>query len=123
VRVQIDLSKTYNILDISTGRMLLAFSTDNIGIKGAFDERTKDVIDEVKRKGYYISEESNLEGVNTISIPIYGGNGEVIAGLSVMCPSYRRNIANIEHEFLPVVKKSADDISRQLGFVKTPLIT
>jgi DNA-binding IclR family transcriptional regulator len=69
---------------------------------------------EVARSGYAYDNEEAEKGVACISAGIYNDEGKIVAGLSVSAPADRLNQA-----WTPIVKTTAEKISRTLGYKKT----
>lgn len=84
----------------ASGKLLLAFGPQQIRERfmrsAPFKQLTKRSIttgaalkrelDQICRQGYAVDDQEYLPGVNCLSVPIRGRNGDVVAGLAVMAP-------------------------------------
>lgn len=92
---------------------------------GPLEARTENTITEpdalwrevaaIRRRGYAVDDVENEEGVRCVGAPIFDHQGRVVASISVAGPAYRMTRERIR-EFGPLVRKSADDVSCQLGW-------
>lgn len=71
---------------------------------------------DIKDQGYGICEEEMEEGVTAIAAPIWNWGGQVVASVAVIGPSVRLG-GEIRQEIIEKVKKTAENISRELGWV------
>lgn len=72
-------------------------------------------IKEIREKGYVITESEHVDGVTAISTPIKDRNGNVVASLSVVGPTFRIGEA-LKEQYLHSLMKAAAEISMELGF-------
>jgi IclR family KDG regulon transcriptional repressor len=70
-----------------------------------------------KKKGYAIDNEENEEGVYCLAAPIFNWKGEPIAAISVSAP-LNRMVDENKARILPVLIKTAQNISYQLGYIQ-----
>jgi len=75
-------------------------------------------IERARQQGYAFDNEEAEKGVSCVGAGIYGGDGHLVAGLSVSAPSERFNKA-----WAPQVKQMAERISRAIGHQAGPLTT
>ena len=114
----------------SNGKVILAFSTDaerdrllrspltKLTPRTITDVRTlRAQLEEIRVRGYAQTMEELEEGLNAVSAPVRGMNGELVAALSVSGPAFRMRPVD-----LPRVGKltaeAARAISRRLGYVE-----
>lgn len=71
-----------------------------------------------RERGYAIDNEENEEGVSCIAAPIFNWKGAPTAALSVSAPTARMTEEN-KARILPVLMKTAQNISQQLGYIQT----
>ena len=71
----------------------------------------------VRSKGYAIDDAEHEEEIRCVAAPIRDHRGKVIAALSLSIPSMRCDRQRIE-SFAPSVCHCADQISRQMGYVR-----
>lgn len=74
---------------------------------------------EIRQRGYAISDEDIEPGARGVGAPIFDARGRVIAGVSAGGPVVRVSLERLAH-FGELVKLTARDISRQLGYIGTP---
>jgi DNA-binding IclR family transcriptional regulator len=116
----------------SSGKILLAALTDAQvtallpEVLRRYTDRTvtslavlRKVLAEVAAQGYGVTESELEVGLNAVSAPVHGPDGEVIAALSASGPSYR-----LASDQLPRVAKrvvaAAAEISSRLGYRPAP---
>ena len=63
----------------------------------------------IRKQGYAEDNEEYLSGVNCLAVPVYGRNGDVVAGLAVMAPVASLPLAKA-HERLAELKAGAQRI-------------
>ena len=68
-------------------------------------------LEKVRRHGIAYDHEEQEIGVRCIAAPIRDDSGELVAGLSLSMPTDRFNA-----EWAPLVRKTADEISRAIGY-------
>ncbi|HYH32152.1 MAG TPA: IclR family transcriptional regulator [Pseudonocardia sp.] len=73
-------------------------------------------VQKVRVQGYAVAIEETLPGVSTVSAPITGAGGDLVATLSLTSPSSRLTPDAIE-ELLPELLAAARSISAALGWV------
>ena len=73
----------------------------------------------VRSRGYSVDDEEIFPGLRCVAAPIFGLDGRVIAGVSVAGPSSRMPKDSL-HRFTSRVLTAADEISRRLGFQRSP---
>ncbi len=113
---------------VSTGKALLAYQPEeeiaHIIAKGLPRYTDKTITDpdqlreelmKVRRQGYAIGSEELELGLNAVAAPVRNHEGEVIAAVSVSGPSYRISLQKIP-ELAELVKQTAGQVSRQLGY-------
>jgi len=74
-----------------------------------------DELDRVRERGYARAFEETLAGVNTISAPVAGAQGEVVGVLSITAPVARLTPERME-ELLPALLRAAELTSADLGW-------
>jgi len=78
-------------------------------------EELRRQLQKIKEQGFAIDEEEYNRGVRCIATPIFNHLGKVTAAVSTTGPSIRMSYNRI-HELIPHVKKTALDISQQIGY-------
>ncbi len=130
LRAHFDIGRPLPLWSGAPARLILAARSDN-EIRRIVSERVgtdltpvnppspdalvRDV-QEVRAAGYACAFEETLPGVNTMSVPVRGSDGELTAVLSLTAPSLRLTRGRVD-ELLPDVLRCADAISSDLGWL------
>jgi IclR family transcriptional regulator, pca regulon regulatory protein len=84
----------------------------------AFTERTivsakriREILQEVRDKGYALVEEELEIGLRSIAVPVRGASGEVVAALNVGAQATRVSSRQMKEEFCPVLQRGAHDLA------------
>lgn len=75
-------------------------------------------LETVVEKGYAIDDEELDLGVRCVSAPIRDYTRRIVGAISVSGPSMRLTNERIENELVPLVLKSAEELSTRLGYNK-----
>ena len=81
----------------------------------------KTELERIRERGYSIDDEENEEGVSCVGAVVRGFEGDPVAAISVSGPTFRlgkEKVAMIAQSIIA----AADGLSKQLGFVVTPLV-
>lgn len=76
--------------------------------------KIEDVLKQVQKKGYCITEQSFAEGQIAVSAPVFGRNGEVIAAVNISALLVRHSREKVESDLAPAVVETAQIISQVL---------
>ncbi|MGH3086164.1 MAG: IclR family transcriptional regulator [Rubrobacteraceae bacterium] len=76
--------------------------------------RLKEELATIREQGYGIDSEEMEEGVRCLAAPVFGPDGNILAGISISGPAGRLDEDGLE-KFIPHIKRIADDFSRSLG--------
>ena len=114
----------------SNGKVLLAFSSqaerDRLLTQPLEQATARTIVDpvaltaqldEIHTRGYAQTMEELEEGLNAVSAPIRGADGEVIAALSVSGPAFRMRPVDLPRMGRMAIE-AATTISRRLGYVE-----
>jgi DNA-binding IclR family transcriptional regulator len=71
---------------------------------------------EVRRLGYAVDDEERIEGVRCAAAPVFGHDGTVAGAISVAAPVQRASLERLQ-QLGEEVRMTAEEISRQLGFM------
>jgi IclR family transcriptional regulator, acetate operon repressor len=82
------------------------------------DELTEQ-LGSIRRAGFAVSAEERDAGAASISAPVFGLNGELVAALGIGAPLQRLGSAETER-WAPAVVEAARDASRRIGFRADP---
>ena len=77
--------------------------------------RLREELDRIRQQGYAIDNEEREIGVRCLAAPIFRGDGNVVAAVSVSGPPSRISIER-EDTIVPLVKTAATEISARLGY-------
>ncbi|SFM12955.1 IclR family transcriptional regulator [Pelosinus propionicus] len=99
------------------GKVLLAWMTENQRQKYGITDSSlsPNELDIIKQKGFSSSLAEREEGVAAIAAPIFNANEEIIAALSMSGPTVRFT-QEVIGKMIPLVIKTANDISLDLGY-------
>lgn len=78
----------------------------------------RDDLQRTRERGYAVDNEENEPGIRCLAAPVRDANGQVIAAISVSGPVERIAPARIEG-LAPIVRETADAVSRELGWSDT----
>ena len=67
-------------------------------------------------QGFAVDCEECEEGLCCIAAPVYDGDGDLVAALSVSGPAFRLDEEGLLREVAPKVTEAADRLSRDLGY-------
>jgi len=70
----------------------------------------------VRELGYAVDDEEWDEGVRCVGAPIFDYTRKAVGGISISAPSARMSMDRLRREFVPVIKKACEDISKRLGY-------
>jgi DNA-binding IclR family transcriptional regulator len=114
----------------SNGKVILAFSTEvererllrapltKLTPKTITDVRKlRAQLEEIRVRGYAQTMEELEEGLNAVSAPVRGMNGELVAALSVSGPAFRMRPVDLPR-MGKLTAEAARAISRRLGYVE-----
>ncbi|NIO70672.1 MAG: helix-turn-helix domain-containing protein [Anaerolineae bacterium] len=114
---------------ISSGKALLAYlpqqRLERVLARGLprFTEKTivdpillREELKRVRQQGYAVAQEELEVGLSAVAAPIWNHEGEVVAAVSVSGPSFRLSSRKIP-ELAELTKRTANEISHQLGYV------
>ncbi|BDG58962.1 IclR family transcriptional regulator [Caldinitratiruptor microaerophilus] len=77
-------------------------------------DRLKAVLQEVRERGYAISDEEMDRGVRSISMPVRDPEGRVVAGMCVVGPRFRLGDERVP-EILSALREATDAVTRDLA--------
>jgi IclR family transcriptional regulator, pca regulon regulatory protein len=84
----------------------------------AFTDRTvtstdllREILGGVRKEGYALVEEELEVGLRSIAVPVRGASGGIVAALNVGAQATRVSSSQMRKEFLPVLQRSAQDLS------------
>jgi IclR family pca regulon transcriptional regulator len=72
-------------------------------------------LDQVRRQGYAINDEELAAGLRSTAAPIRDAEGKIVAAINVSVPSARVSREELESSLAPLVRSTAQEISRTLG--------
>jgi IclR family pca regulon transcriptional regulator len=112
----------------ATGRVLLAGWTDervdDYLANTDFKARTRnslvkkaalrEAVRQTRTEGYGSTDQELEIGLRSVAVPVFDGNGSVVAAMSASASSARVTVAQMVRGFVPVLRKHADELSRIL---------
>jgi len=72
-------------------------------------------LEQVALQGYAMDDEELETGVRCVSAPVYDSSLQVIGAISVTGPANRLGDERLNAEIIPVVRRSAEELSRRMG--------
>lgn len=72
-------------------------------------------IELVAARGYAVDDEELEQGVRCVSAPVYDSTMQVVGAISVTGPSNRLGDERLQSEIIPLVLRSAGELSRRMG--------
>ena len=67
-------------------------------------------------RGYALDLEECEPGLSCAAAPVFDGEGQLVAALSVSGPAFRLSEERLQDEVVPLVIEAAEKLSRELGF-------
>lgn len=89
-------------------RVRMIAHTDRTVIK---ESELRDILSNVRQRGYAVVEEELEIGLRSISVPVRGASGMPAAALSIGAQASRTNRSQLEQSFLPILLNAASDLS------------
>lgn len=96
----------------ASGKILLAYQGFD-----SYQEITKKQFDEIRKKGYCVSDDESGNNISAVAVPIRNHVGQVIGALTMAGSSLRYSEEFISR-YIPVLQEHGDSISKELGFLK-----
>jgi DNA-binding IclR family transcriptional regulator len=133
IRWTVEIGRLYPLYAGAPGKILLAFLPD-LEIERVLDTvplrrftprtpatpaRIWTELRKVRRQGTATALGEIVEGSATIAAPVRDGSGAVLAALSISGPAFRFTEAR-RRAALPVLRRTAEELSRALGHGKAP---
>ena len=109
VRVIALVGRRFAMQKFSAGKVILAYRSPT--------EKRSPRLQAIRSAGVCIDQDALMEGVGSLSVPIFAGNGEVIGSLCVVMPNFRLNQEAINKELIPRLLVAGQSISARLGFI------
>lgn len=113
VRVIPLVGRRFPLQQFSAGEVILAFRPPA--------EKRSSRLKTVRSEGVSVDQDQLMEGLGSLSVPLFTGNGEVIGSLCVVVPSFRLNQETLDQELIPRLKVAGQSISARLGFNSYPM--
>jgi DNA-binding IclR family transcriptional regulator len=70
---------------------------------------------DIRRKGFYISNQEAFIGDISVAAPIFNSAGRVIAAVNIAVPTSRWKVGAVEERLMPVTVRAAQSLSGTLG--------
>ncbi len=131
-KVALNVGKKIPAYCTGLGKTMMAFMTDDqinaIIDKTTFEQYThttiktpeelKEQLKTIKRRGFGFDDEEYVEGLKCIAAPIFNEESKVVAAISLAVPKYRYDEGQKEIGYEYLVKATANNLSKELGFIK-----
>jgi PcaR/PcaU/PobR family beta-ketoadipate pathway transcriptional regulator len=78
--------------------------------------RLREILTQVRRQGYALSNQEAFVGDISIAAPIFDEQGQAAAAVNVAVPFPRWSIAKAKRQLIPIVKDVGNAVSRALGW-------
>jgi IclR family transcriptional regulator, pca regulon regulatory protein len=72
-------------------------------------------LEKVRQQGYAVNDEELAAGLRSVAAPIRDCDGEIVAAINISVPSARVSRQQLEEEFAPMVRATAEEICLALG--------
>ncbi len=95
-------------LDAYFSRVKLVAFTDRTEIS---ELRLREIIADVRQKGYAVVEEELEIGLRSVAVPVRGASGATMAALNIGAQATRVARAQVEQTFLPALLNAASELS------------
>src|SRR6185437_4865005 len=73
-------------------------------------KRIAEAVARAGREGYAVVDEELEIGMRSIAVPLRDRAGTIVAAINVSTQSARHSVAEMEHDFLPLLKQTAGSI-------------
>jgi DNA-binding IclR family transcriptional regulator len=108
VRVIPLVGRRFPLQQSSAGKVMLAFRAET--------GRRSDRLQSIRSEGLCVDQDAVGEGIGSLSVPIFAGQGEVVGSLWVVVPNFRPHGIN-NSELIPRLHFAGQSISARLGFI------
>jgi DNA-binding IclR family transcriptional regulator len=109
VRVIPLVGRRFSLQQFSAGKVILAFRSPA--------EKRSARLKTIRSEGVCVDQDELMEGVGSLSVPLFAGKGEVVGSLCVVVPSFRLNQEIRGSELIPRLQFAGQSISARLGFI------
>lgn len=73
---------------------------------------------QIKEQGYAVDDAEHEPEVKCVAAPLRDRDGKIIAGISISGPGFRMTRKKMENELIPALQRTAETISRRLGYLE-----
>jgi IclR family pca regulon transcriptional regulator len=73
-------------------------------------------LEQVRSDGYAVNDEELAEGLYSISVPVHGKTGEVVAAVNMAAHALMISLDELVDRLLPLLISTAGQISARLGY-------
>jgi len=74
-------------------------------------DKIKDELEATRQRGYSTDNEEFMAGMTALAVPVWDGNGKLMATLSVHAPMQRRTLVELM-DYLPALHRGAKDLTK-----------
>jgi IclR family transcriptional regulator, pca regulon regulatory protein len=75
---------------------------------------------DIRRKGFYISNQEAFLGDVSVAAPVFNSAGRVVAAVNIAVSTSRWTVDSVHEQLMPVAVRTARGLSRALGHVESP---
>jgi len=111
-RVQLALMTPQRRMELLSGPEMKRFTARTITDPGLLQTE----LDRVARQGYAVDDQEHDAGVMEIAAPVFDSRGAIVGALSIVGPEMRLAGARLEGELIPLLCRSAAQLSGLLGY-------
>ncbi|WP_299294473.1 IclR family transcriptional regulator, partial [uncultured Tateyamaria sp.] len=74
-------------------------------------ERIKTELEATRQRGYSTDNEEFMAGMTAVAVPVWDGNGKLLATLSAHAPMQRRTLTQLM-DYLPALRRGSEDLTK-----------
>jgi IclR family pca regulon transcriptional regulator len=74
----------------------------------------REILLEVKRKGFALVDEELALGLRSIAVPIFNASGEAVTAINISVATVRASVEEVQDRFLPILLATQKDLRRVL---------
>ena len=133
VALSVQIGTRFPALQTSLGKVLLAALPDD-GVEKVLAEPSRSgltpcwrpdreerdaVLREIRARGWALTDEQLAPGIRSVAAPLRDGSGRVVAALNVNCHAAETPVERLLQEHLPLLLRTAGDISADFARLAT----
>lgn len=111
-KIQVAYMESDRIADYVAGLDLKRYTDTTISDPVSFLA----TLEAIRLNGYATSDQEHDTGVKEVAAPVFDSHGAFIGAISIIGPEMRISDQRLESELIPLVRQSAQQMSRALGY-------